>query len=102
MIYLKNSNLNDLNSIDTYARKNLDEKSAQFLPSWKDNYKNKNGEIIEKEEFDSDKGEEEESEEIEDEMAEKDEEYLDYEDNGFNNDDANNIINEKFEKEGDN
>ena len=102
MIYLKNSDLNDLNSIDTYVRKNLDEKSAQFLPSWKDNYKNKNGEIIEKEEFDSDKGEEEESEEIEDEMAEKDEEYLDYEDNGFNNDDANNIINEKFEKEGDN
>ena len=86
MIYLKNAELNNLNAIDTFARKSLDKKSPLFLPSWKDHDRYSNEEIIEKVNVEDDnEEEEEESEEMDDDMMERDEEYLDDNDDNNNN-----------------
>ena len=91
MIYLKNAELNDLNAIDTFARKSLDKKSPLFLPSWKDQHRSSNEEIIEKVNIDNDnEEEEEESEEMDDDIMERDEEYLDDNYDNINNNDNNN------------
>ena len=66
MIFLKFSELSRLNSINLFARTNLDNKNICFLPSYQDNY----GEDGQKEEK---KEKEEEEEEIEEEEEESEE-----------------------------
>ena len=75
MIYLKFSDLHDLNAVNSWARENLDEKKISFLPSCKDNIKEEEIEdvgVVQEEESDEEESEEteEENEIIEEENNE--------------------------------
>ena len=74
MIYLKFSDLHDLNAVNSWARENLDEKKISFLPSCKDNIK-------EEEIEDVDVVQEEESDEEESEETEEENEMIEEENN---------------------
>ena len=84
MIFLKFSELRNLNAINLFARMNLDNKNIQFLPSYQDNY----GEEEQKEK----KEKEEEEEEIEETEEEESEENSDSNSSGNDND---NVIQEE-------
>ena len=83
MLSLKFSSVHNLNAVNSYARKNLDEKNISFLPSCKDNYNDDDG----KDEVEENENEEiEEESEESNEFAEKDEEYDD--DDEYNENEA--------------
>ena len=64
MLSLKFSSVHNLNAVNSYARKNLDEKNISFLPSCKDNFN---------EDEKENECEENENEEIEEESEESNE-----------------------------
>ena len=75
MIFLKFSEVHELNAVNSFARHNLDIKNISFLPSYEDNYED--GDIIEDKEERKENNEESESSSSSSEIEEEEEEKND-------------------------
>ena len=71
MIFLKFSEVHELNAVNSFARHNLDIKNISFLPSYEDNYED--GDIIEDKEERKENNEESESSSSSSEIEEEEE-----------------------------
>ena len=103
MVSLKFASVHNLNAVNSYARKNLDEKNISFLPSCKDNYnEDERKDEVEENEYEEIEEESEES----NEFAERDEEYDDddeeNENDGEKKDDLDNLLVKDDEKNNNN
>ena len=75
MIFLKFSEVHELNAVNSFARQNLDIKNISFLPSYEDNYED--GDSIEEKEERKEDNEENESSSSSSEKEEEEEEKND-------------------------